>query len=263
MTSVSPQRGLLTVGAMVLFGIALIMPTVTPAYAAVSTSTKNPPYDHSATARYSSTGVIYCNPPQDTASVHARECASAFTSNGQIDVVAEAGLGFPITIDPVYTWAEGRINSSPGDSPRTACLSSDWFKFKDTYRWEGTAYKSDGINANSALSHIARIYRAADCSSWSGAFYQSFQGKLFQPGTPGVTTYFSGTETINQFTYGGSGVSGMFSVRLDDRASAIAANEPGAYAEANFWDGSSVYNQVQSIKSYSCTSSAYECASAP
>lgn len=82
--------------------------------------------------------------------------------------------------------------------------------------------------------------------------HASFQGQILRAGTPGTVTHFSGTPLVYTGVYGGQ--TGMFSVRLENTANAIAVNYSGERGYADFYDGGTNYGtQIQRIKSFSCT----------
>lgn len=239
---------------MGLFSLMLTMTSFTPAYATVTTSIKNPPYDHGGTDWYSTTGGHYCNPAEDTPDYHARECAFFTTSNGITQVDAEAGLW---RTDPLYRveTADLAYFGIAGDAPTTTCLSNGYFKFRDQHGYDGYTYMSDNTNADGFLTHMFRIYKSPSCNGvWNSAYYDSFSGQILRAGSPGTVTHFSGTPLVYTGVY--PGATGMFSVRLESSASGLAENVDNAYGFANFYDygsQSGLGSQVISIKSFSCT----------
>lgn len=235
--------------------VLLILNSV-PAQATVTSFTKTPPYNAATTWRYSSTGVLACNPPQEIAEFKMQQCATASATNGIGTIYGEAwNKSLPNTT--FTSQAQSKINTNYNQSPVTTDLTNKYLRFASTVDATGKLFRNSLSTADGYLVIKFQVFRDPPGTTGWGS-YNTYTAWTYYAGAAGTVTNID----VNYHHYISviGPISGKFSMLVTNTAVGVASNA-GGRGYADFYNNPLTnFVQVQNMHIHTCDTSG-ECSS--
>ncbi|MCI4433388.1 MAG: hypothetical protein JHC41_07335 [Nitrosopumilus sp.] len=229
----------------------LLLLNTTPAHATITSFTKTPPYTAATTWRYSSTGIVACNPPQEIAEFKMQQCATVSASNGIGTIYAEAwNKSLPGT--NFVSQAQSTANTSYNQAPVTTDLTNKYLRFASTLDATGKLYRSHLTTADAYLKTEFKVFRDPPGTTGWGT-YNTYAVNVYYAGAAGTITNLDVNGHLYYPVIGP--ISGKFSMEVLNTAVGVAT-DAGRKGYADFYNNP-LFNfvQVQNLHIHTCDTS--------